>query len=524
MSQLHGFGHQVPIVTYLTVRNAVYYRLALDVLLEEESRLGIHLSTPEIDQRVRAKLTEAPELTAELPPMDELLDSLYGWRNVDRIYNMRRSGSAQEFLHKDFLYQLTSEGAQVHRMLTAIDQEMGTAGSLQASTLPEVLDALRALARAAGQTPADLAGCAQAFQRLVRGFVDLSENAKLFVQGLNRSLVVEGDAEIEAFLAYKEVVVGYLQTFIVALSRYAPQIADVIVQVEERGVADLLPQIADIEAPPQRGRSHEEIVAREVARMEGQWAGLRSWFYETADRPAVTQTLQERASDAVNQILLTIRQINDQRFRKVDRAADLVAMASWFDRMDEAPRGDVAGLWRAAFGLHGARHLGVLRPLEDDEDVLDQVSWWDGRPASVSAAYRAHGPRTRPGPVPRVRRSRRAKSMLAAQQGRQQQEEANAERSLTGRGPVRLSALGTLSEAEAEVLLRCLDTALSVRPDRKGTYRTRTSDGRLLVVLSPVGGRQGQVGTAAPAVVGLRGGRMSLEDMELTLHLREEAT
>ncbi|MCT9934526.1 TIGR02677 family protein [Planotetraspora sp. A-T 1434] len=520
MSQLHGFGHQMPIVTYLTGSYAVFYRLVLDVLLEEESRLGIHLSTAEIDQRVRAKLAEAPQLVAELPSMDGLLESLYGWRNVDRIYNMRRSGSAQEFLHKDFLYQLTSAGAQVHRMLMAIDQEMGTAGSLQASTLPEVLDALRALARAAEEKPADLAGCARAFQRLVRGFLDLSENAKLFVQGLNRSLVVEGEAEIEAFLAYKEVIVGYLQTFIVALSRYAPQITGLIAQVEDRGIAGLLPRIADMEAPPQRGRSHEEIVAREVARMEGQWVGLRSWFYETAERPAVTQTLQERASDAVNQILLTIRQINDQRFRKVDRAADLVAMASWFDQMDDALREDVAGLWRAAFGLHGARHLGVLRPLEDDEDVLEQVSWWDGRPAPISAAYRATGPRTRPGPVPRVRRSRRAKSMLAAQQGRQQQEETNAERSLAARSPVRLSALGTLSEAEAEVLLRCLDTALSVRPDRTGTHRAQTSDGRLLVVLLPVGGQRGEGGIAA---VGLRGGRVSMEDMELTLHLRGEA-
>ncbi|MFD7325676.1 TIGR02677 family protein [Streptomyces sp. NPDC059875] len=513
MTSPHRFADRMPIVTYLTAKHALYYRMALDVLLEEEARLGIHLPTADISQEVSQRLATAPELQEEMPAMEDLLESLHGWGNVARIYNMRRSGTAQEFLHKDFLYQLTSEGAQVHRTMTLIDQEMGTTGALQASMLPEVLEAMEILVASAEQTPPDLVGAGRAFQRLVGGFTQLSENAKRFVQGLNRSLAVDGKLDIEAFLAYKEVVVSYLQTFILTLDRHGPRISALIARAEEVCFPQLLEEIASVEAAPQLGISKEAIVARDTTRLRGQWAGVRSWFLTGTDRPPVAQTLQDRASDAVNHILLTIRQINDQRFRRVDRTADLVALASWFDRMDDTRPDDIAALWRTAFGMYSARHLGTVRPLEDDIDILPDDSWWHGPPAPVSAALRATGPRSRSGPLPRVRSSRRAKSLLAVELGKEQEKATSAEDSLAARSPIRFSMLGQLNDAEAEVLLRCLDSVLSTRPDPAGIRRSKTSDGRLLLVLAPVEGATG--GTASLA---LRGGRMSLADMELTLH------
>ncbi|WP_327668123.1 MULTISPECIES: TIGR02677 family protein [unclassified Streptomyces] len=514
MTTVYGFGHRMPLVNYLTSQHAVYFRLALDVLLEEESRLGIHLPTGEIGQEVAKRLSGAPELLAEMPAIDGLLDSLNTWGNVTRIYNLRRSGTAQEFIRKDFLYQLTPAGAQVHRTLTLIDQELGATGALQASMLPEVLEALTVLVKAVEKSPPDLAGAGRAFQRLAGGFTQLTENAKLFVQGLNRSLAVDDQLDVEAFLAYKDVVVGYLQTFILALSRTGPLISGLIEQAEEAAIRLRLGDIAALEAAPQLGVAKEDIVARDTDRLAGQWAGVRSWFFEGPDRLPVAQTLQDRASDAVNHILLTIRQINEQRFRRVDRGADLVTLATWFDAMGDSPQQKVSALWHTAFGMYSARHLGTPRSPDDDEDVLPRASWWDSSPAPVSATYRASGPRMRPGPPPRVRSPRRAKSMLAAELGKQQYEETSAEESMAARGPVRLSALGQLNDAEADVLLRCLDHVLSAPQDGSGVRRARTSDGRLAITLAPV-----EPPSPQAASVAMRGGRLRIADMELTVRL-----
>lgn len=513
MTTIHGFADRMPIVTYLTRDRALYYRLVLDVLLEEEGRLGIHLSTADIGQKVNGRLATAHELLTEMPSVEDLLESLHGWGNVARIHNMRRSGTAEEFLRKDFLYQLTSEGAEVHRTLTLIDREMGTAGALQASMLPEVLEALEALVTSAEQHPPDLASASRAFQRLVGCFTRLSENAKRFVQGLNRSLAADGKLEIEAFLTYKEVVVGYLQTFILALDHHGPRISSLIARAEKAGFPGLLEQIAAVEWAPQLGMSRHDIVERDAARLTGQWTGVRSWFLEGTDRAPVAQTLQDRASDAVNHILLTIRQINEQRFRRVDRTADLVALASWFDRTDDSQHDEIVALWRTAFGMYSARHLGTAHPLEDDADVLPHDSWWHGPPAPVSAALRASGPRCRPGPPPRVRRPQRTKSLLVAALGKEQEKEATAEQGLTQRSPIQFSSLSALTDAEADLLLRCLDSVLSVRPDAAGVRRSRTSDGRLLLVLAPV-----HTGPDGIACVPMHAGQMSLADMQLTIH------
>ncbi|WP_327074087.1 DUF2397 domain-containing protein [Kitasatospora purpeofusca] len=56
MVEVPTFGGQMKIAAYLTHENALYYRVILDVLLEEEARLGIHLSTAEIAHRVRRAL------------------------------------------------------------------------------------------------------------------------------------------------------------------------------------------------------------------------------------------------------------------------------------------------------------------------------------------------------------------------------------------------------------------------------------------------------------------------------------
>lgn len=515
MTTVHGFADRMPIVSYLTGDRALYYRLVLDVLLEEEARLGIHMSTADIAQEVTRRIAHVPDLLASMPAAEDLLESLHGWGNVARIHNLRRSGTAEEFLRKDFLYQLTSEGAEVHRTLTAIDRQMGSAGALQASMLPEVLEALNLLLASTGHTPPDLAGANRAFQRLVSGFTQLSENAKRFVQGLNRSLAAEGKLDIEAFLAYKEVVVGYLQTFILALDRHGPRISDLISQAEKAGVPALFQKMASTETAPQLGMTKQDIVARDTARMADQWAGVRSWFLEGADRLPVAQVLQDRASDAVNHILLTIRQINEQRFRRVDRTADLVTLASWFDPMDDAAQPtDITTLWRTAFGMYASRHLGTAHALEDDADLLPHDSWWDTPPAPVSAALRAAGPRARLGRPPRVRSPRRTKSLLLAALGKEQEKEASAEQTLAARSPLRLSTLGALTDAEADVLMRSLDSVLSARPDAAGIRRSKTSDGRLLLVLAPLREDRGDI-----ASIAMRGGHMTLTDMELTIHL-----
>ncbi|MFE7277410.1 TIGR02677 family protein [Streptomyces sp. NPDC057623] len=510
-----AFGGRMKIVAYLNQEKTLFYRVVLDVLLEEEARLGVHLSTAQIRQRVQERLASEPDLLEALPAVEGLLKDLCGWRNVDWIHNTRHTTTPEEYLERDYLYQLTSAGARVHREMTRIDEDMSDAGSLQASMLPEILSSLAALLRAVREEDGDLSGALGAFRRTTEGFARLSEDAKLFVQGLNGSLASEEIRDPEVFIAYKNVVVGYLQSFTVVLHQSAAPIAKLINQLERAGLLARLTEMAALEAAPVLGVSHEEVVAREAQRMRELWEGLRRWFVAAEDRPPIAELLLDRASDAIAFIVMTVGHINDQRFRRASRTADLVTLASWFDGFDSTGDGrETTALWRTAFGSYSSRHLGHPGPSEDDFDVRPEVGWWQSEPAPVSAELRSRGSRAHTGPPPRVRDPRRAKSLLAVRQKQEHATTEAAEQSLASRGPVRLSELGQLDAAEAEVFLTCLGLVLSARTQRGGIRRTRTPDGRLLITLGPAT-------EGAAAAVELRGGALSTRDFELTLLVEE---
>ncbi|MET7944138.1 TIGR02677 family protein [Streptomyces sp. NPDC005302] len=505
---------QMPLVLYLVLKNARYYRLIVDVLMEEEARLGIHLPVAVIDERVRAQLAASGH-TGHLPPVETLLADLYANGNVDRIYSTRRKNTVQEYMRKDHYYQLTPQGAQLHREVLRIDRELGTAGALQSAMLPAVLQALDELTALLAREPFDPSRTYAAYRRLTSGFSDLSENAKLFVQGLNRSLETNGTLQIDAFLAYKDVVVRYLNTFTIILERYTPHITAGIEAAEQAGLNERFAELAAVDASPVLGQSPEALTTRHSQDLARQWQGLRSWFHGDAERLPVTEILQERAAEAVSQIMQIVQQINDRRFRRVNRAADLTTLARWFDNAPTEQ--DTSTLWRAAFGMNPARHLGQTHPLDDDTDHLPRATWWNDTPAPVSARVRHHGPRAAAGAPPRIADTRAAKRHLAARRAQNQQTRNDAENALAARGAMRLSALPDLPEPEAVLLLACLTTGLSARPGKDGIRRARSRDGRLLIVLAP------PATPTAAATLTLPHGQLAVADFELTIQPRTGA-
>ncbi|MFJ8969997.1 TIGR02677 family protein [Streptomyces anulatus] len=505
---------QIALVAYLVNKRARSYIHILDVLLEEESRLGGYLSVPVIADRIQA-VPNDPDLPDPLR-LEALLTDLHRWGNVDRIYSRRRKSTVHDYMRKDHYYQLTAQGAQVHREIIRITQEVGVTGALQSSMLPAVLQALDELTGHLTRSPFDAARANATYRRLTSGFSELSENAKLFVQGLNRSLETDGELQLEAFLAYKDVVVRYLNSFTLALSRHAPRITTAIETAEQAGITDRFTALAAVDASPVLGRGSNEIIAVESERLAQQWSGLRSWFHGDHERLPVADILQERAAEAVSQIMQIVQQINDRRFRRINRVADLTTLARWFENAPNPQQ--VSGLWQRAFGLKPARHLGFPHQEDDDSDHRPHVSWWHDSPAPVAMRLRHQGPRAGTGAPPRIPDPRAVKRRLSARQTQRDQARTTAEQSLIARGPTRLSALGELSADEADLFLTYLTTVLSARPASDGVKHARSRDGRLAITLAPPASRHDAT------TVDLPPGRLGLQDFQITVSLRTGAS
>lgn len=165
------------------------------------------------------------------------------------------------------------------------------------------------------------------------------------------------DADLDAFRAYKDRLVDYLERFIKDLVTIGVEISALLRGVEDVDVSRLLASAARREA--------------EDAAPGGAQAGE-----------------EEDGTD----LLAVVASLNERRSGRSDRSADFRTLAVWFA---QAPDDDALHrLWRSAFGIYGSRHL-VL-----DVDTLDarehtpvppSTSWAQAPSLQISPRLRRTG-------------------------------------------------------------------------------------------------------------------------------------
>lgn len=498
---------QVPALRYVTVENAPTYRAILEVFVGAKEHYAIELRPAEIrDRLARSGLFhELPDAEA----LDRHLDQLVEWKNLQRSHDTGAVSRVEDFYRRRYLYRLTAEGEAAHRAVREVEATVGRSGALQTSMLVEIRDALAALA-ATGRA-ADAPGLVRALHRLRGAFESLTAEANLFLGDLDRHAAEERVDE-ERFLAYKHALLAYLGRFVEDLRRLRPEIAAGVADAEAQGPARLLAlAVTAADLPP--AMEGDDPAARWVAEERERWDGIRAWFTGAAGASPRVERLHAAALAAVVRLTRSLARLNDRRTRSVDRAADFRTLARWFSAC--ATDDEAHALWASAFGLHPARHFHLEE--SDGELARPDESWWTAPPVEVPVRLRSHGAVTRSGRPPPALDFSDGRTWIAARRRRERAELEGAMARFAGRGPVRLSALGTLERPELDQLLALLDEALVSRRDEDGARRARTADGRFDVVLRiPAGERTWAVLETPP-------GRLRCLDYELEVSMAARA-
>src|ERR1019366_673781 len=215
-----------------------------------------------------------------------------------------------------FLYQLTPSGEAAERALTVYDEQLGRRGALQAVALADIATQLRAL------------------RDLVARFTDLADNAQAFMGSLQRTIDLY-DTDVDAFRAYKDHLVNYLERFIKDLVTVGGEISGLLGELEDAEVSRLLSIVArrDAEdaAPGGGDRELDGKDPRELAYLAGlagweeRWRGLRQWFVSEPGHPSQAKLLRSRARQAIPDLLAVVATLNERRSGRSDRSADFRA-------------------------------------------------------------------------------------------------------------------------------------------------------------------------------------------------------
>ena len=480
---------------HLHQQNAAVYRQIMGAFVQAKRRFIVHLRPED----VRDALTAATGGAPELPTISDALSSLEHWGNLHSDPDTSRVTTVEEFHRARYLYQMTIHGDAAEEALDTYDQALGRRGALQSVALVDIAAQLRILlelARVAGPDPAK---AHLSLLALVDRFKDLAANAQAFMGSLARTIDLQ-DAEAEAFLAYKDQLIGYLERFIKDLVGTGAEIAGLVEQLEQAGVGRLLDIAAERAAqdaapggPPDSASTDAEKTGEDPRQVErtnsrllwqDRWQGFRVWFVSTPHHPSQAMQLRTQARASIPRLLQVVSALNERRSGRSDRAADFRTLALWFaEAPDEA---SMHRLWRSAFGLSPSRHLTVdADTLEArQEDPVSPGTAWNQAPALlISPRLRKTGSYERRGKPNKVIDRSEQRRYLADLAAREAQETAEARARLATPGPIRLSDLGALNPPEFRLFLGLLGDALATKVPGARRVETTTSDGTMAIQL-----------------------------------------
>jgi uncharacterized protein (TIGR02677 family) len=461
------------------------YRGVMRAFVDAKHRFLVHLRPEDVAEALGV---------ASSDPVEDALASLVGWGNLRADPDTSRVTTVEDFYRPRYLYQLTREGEAAELALDTYDAALGRRGELQSVALEDIRLRLRSLLSYA-EAPEPDAVVVHSLLRELTGLLDgLAANASAFMSGLQRTIDLQEGSE-DAFIAYKERLVGYLERFIRDLVVKTADIAATLECLDGLSMDRLLTLVAAREAvdvaPGDDREQDAGAFDGKLADWRARWSGLRSWFVGDHAHPSQASLLRQRARAAIPALLSAVTVLVERRAGRSDRSADFRALAVWFA---EAPtEAHAHRLWRVAFGLSAARHLGMdadtLAALER-QTVPPATSWLAAPPVPINARLRATGQYQRRGMVARIVDRGDAKRLLAERLDAERRQTEEARRRLATGRPVRLSSLGVLDRDEFALFLGLLGDGLSAGPPGIDGIHTTTSDGTLEIRLVPTGDGQ----------------------------------
>jgi len=453
-------------------------------------RFVVHLRTEDLHEAlVRAE----PDGHVPVEALADALGQLVEWGNLRADPDTSRVTTVEDFHRARFLYQLTRSGEAAERALAVYDEQLGRRGALQAVALADIATQLRELRELAAQAQPDPGRVGVALRDLVARFTDLADNAQAFMGSLQRTIDLY-DADIDAFRAYKDHLVDYLERFIKDLVTVGGEISGLLGELERAQASRLLSiaarRDAEDAAPGGGDREVDGQDPREVAYLAGldvweeRWRGLRQWFVSEPGHPSQAKLLRSRARQAIPDLLAVVATLNERRSGRSDRSADFHALALWFA---EAPNdASLHRLWRSAFGVYGSRHLVLDRDTltaREEQPVPASASWMQAPPLHISPRLRRTGSYERRGRPNRIASREDGRRLLMELAARQIEQTAAARARLATGRPTNLGELGELDRDAFGLFLALLGEALAARRPGQREVATTTADGTLHVRL-----------------------------------------
>ncbi|MDL5154954.1 TIGR02677 family protein [Actinomycetospora termitidis] len=381
------------------------------------------------------------------------LDQLRTWGNLEVSASVGQVGTVEDYYRRRDRYLITRVGQEVHDLVEGVLAQVDDVRDVSLGRLEQLRAALDTLSGLdAATAPPDR--LAEAVRAVFDPHVAFSAEITQFFAAINQ-WQSRFDLDEDEFAFFSEVLIGYVGERLETLRRSARPIAGLLVELGPV-VGTIVDRAADGLAARVAAAGLSAVrVRREPGGATADWDNLASWFVSTPGRPSRVQTLERDAVDAVRTLTQNLTRLSRTGTAGSSRRVDFLRLAGFFAH---APAPRAHELAAAAFGLYGARHLGVAGG--DDTDPVDPtVSWWDAPVATVPVSLRERGDTTSRGRTSRVQDRTQERRHLLARKAEVEKRAAAARAELLESGADGFAA--RLSEPALRELQRVLTRAVA---------------------------------------------------------------
>ena len=209
-------------VNYLTVDNVTRYRKIMRYFYKKHRQMQGSMYRPDILEMMQAEFS----LEYSETEVDQDLDSLVTWGNLQKQQEMIRPKSIEEYRNKNFRFQITEEGILVEEMIYQLTAKKHVArGALDEQSVNKLLNLLQKVVE-----PED--DITSLWLDIRKEFRSVGEDTANYIGYIN-SPEVDSRMKTEQFLIYKDKFVNYLRDFISRIQSLQYPFVQAVTRVNE---------------------------------------------------------------------------------------------------------------------------------------------------------------------------------------------------------------------------------------------------------------------------------------------------
>lgn len=438
---------------YLVVENVSRYRLIMSHFYKRHRQMQGTLYRPDILEMMKQEYSENYSETE----VDQDLESLVTWGNLQRQQEMIRPKNIEEYRNKNFRYQITEAGILVEEMVFQLTHQKHAArGALDEESVRRLYHLLQDIVQ-------DGADIVDLWPKIREEFRKLGEDTANYI-GYITSPEVDSRMKTEQFLIYKDRFVNYLRDFISTLQSLYHQFLAMIEELEQLDLTLLVDGMyeKELEIPMMDDVSREEVEEQVL----GELQALKIWFKGQESRSSEYSNLMEQTDQMITKVTGLIYYFGQEVHQYQSRKKDYKHIAKWFAEAESLA--EAQKMFSGIFGLAHTRHYFVS---EGSDATSTRENSWELQPGILFMRERGRN----------ARLERKAKSFTidVAEQQRQveiyrkdlEQQRKQVEKYFRA-GVLDFSQLKNLDSSSRKVFLKWMSQAMSTYvPDSMQTLQ-----------------------------------------------------